>query len=178
MSIPPTHPSAALIRDVPNFPKEGILFKDLTTLFRDRAGFHLAMADLEAAIDWNGVDAVAGIEARGFILGGYLAARRRLGFIPVRKPGKLPATTIAEHYELEYGTGTLEVHADACEGTPGVLIVDDLLATGGTSAAAAALLTRAGGNVIGFAFLVELDFLGGRSKLGTYPVTSLIHFSG
>jgi adenine phosphoribosyltransferase len=171
------HPSAAVIRDVPDFPKRGILFKDLTTLFRDPVAFHRAMADLEAAIDWSGVTQLAGIEARGFILGGYLAARRGLGFIPLRKPGKLPAKTLSESYDLEYGTATLELHADACEGKPNVLVVDDLLATGGTSAAAASLLERAGGRVVGFAFLVELDFLAGRSKLTRYPVTSLIHFS-
>jgi adenine phosphoribosyltransferase len=171
------HPSAAAIRDVPDFPKKGILFKDLTTLFRNPEAFHRAMTDLEAAIDWSGVTQLAGVEARGFILGGYLAARRGLGFIPLRKPGKLPAETLTETYTLEYGTATLEVHADACEGRPGVLVVDDLLATGGTSAAAASLLERAGGRVLGFAFLVELDFLEGRSKLRGYPVTSLIHFT-
>jgi adenine phosphoribosyltransferase len=170
------HPSQRFIRDVPDFPKPGIVFKDLTTLFLRGDAFAEAMADLDRAIDWNGVDTIAGIEARGFIVGAALAARRALGFMPIRKPGKLPAATIREEYALEYGTDVLEVHADACAGRPGVLIVDDLLATGGTAVAACRLIERAGGRVRGLAFLVELAFLGGRERLGPHRAVALLRF--
>jgi adenine phosphoribosyltransferase len=169
-----THPADRLIREIPDFPKPGIRFKDLTPLFGDGDVFERAMADLEARIDWTGVTRIAAIEARGFVIGGYLAARRRMGFIPIRKPGKLPARTIAETYELEYGHDTLEMHADACEGRPGVLVVDDVLATGGTASAAARLVERAGGEVRGFAFLLELSFLSGRDRLPDRPLVTLL----
>jgi adenine phosphoribosyltransferase len=163
-----------VIRNVPDFPKPGIEFKDLTTLWKDPAAFRHAMDDLEALVDWSGVTHVAAVEARGFILGGYLAARRNVGFIPVRKAGKLPADTVSETYALEYGTDTLEIHRDAGDGAPGVLILDDLLATGGTAAAACRLVERVGGRVLGAAFLVELDFLNGRAVIAPTKVTSLI----
>jgi adenine phosphoribosyltransferase len=172
-----SHPSARFIRDVPDFPKRGILFKDLTTLFKDPEAFRHAMADLEALIDWDAVDLIAAVEARGFIVGGYLAARRGLGFVPIRKPGRLPAETLRETYSLEYGTDTLEIHRDACEGGKGVLIVDDLLATGGTARAAARLVEAGGGKVKAFAFLVELEFLDGRRQLDPYPVRTLIRYA-
>lgn len=173
-----SHPVERVIRDVPDFPKPGILFKDLTTLWKDADAFEHAMVDLEALIDWTGVTHVAAVEARGFILGGWFAARRKLGFIPVRKPGKLPADTVEETYALEYGTDTVEIHRDAGEGAPRVLILDDLLATGGTAAAARRLIERVGGEVVGAAFLVELDFLDGRKALDPMPVNALIHVAG
>ena len=169
------HPTERFIRDVPDFPKPGIIFKDLTPLLRDGPALREAMSALESAIDWSEVTKIAAIEARGFMVGGYLAARRGLGFISIRKPGKLPADTIAEPYALEYGSDTLEVHADACADRPGVLIVDDVLATGGTASATARLVARAGGQVKGFAFLVELTFLNGRDQLGALPAVSLVN---
>lgn len=172
------HPVEKVIRDVPDFPKPGILFKDLTTLWKDAGAFEHAMNDLDAMLDWSAITHVAAVEARGFILGGWFAARRNVGFIPVRKPGKLPADTVSETYALEYGTDTVEIHRDAGEGSPRVLILDDLLATGGTAAAAHRLLERVGGQVVGAAFLVELDFLDGRKALEPLPVTSLLHVGG
>lgn len=172
-----THPSARLIRDIHDFPKPGIVFKDLSPLLQDGDALRGAMSDLESAIDWSGVTRIAAVEARGFMIGGYLAAVRGLGFISVRKPGKLPAATISESYALEYGADTLEVHADACRGNPSVLIVDDVLATGGTARAASSLIERAGGTVKGYAFLVELSFLGGRDRLGSLPTTALVEIA-
>jgi len=166
------------IRDIPDFPKPGIIFKDLTTLFREPKPFARAMTDLEARIDWTQVDVVAGIEARGFILAGYLAASRGVGCILIRKPGKLPADTIREEYTLEYGTDSLEMHRDACAAGTGVLIVDDLLATGGTARAASRLIEAGGGVVRAFAFLVELTFLNGRAELGEIPAHALIRYDG
>ncbi len=171
-----THPILDVIRDVPDFPKPGIVFKDLTPVFANPPVFRRAMQDLDALIDWTGVSHVAAVEARGFILGGYVTATREVGFIPIRKPGKLPAETLTEEYALEYGTDTLEIHRDACESAGGVVILDDLLATGGTARAAARLVERAGGRVSGMAFLVELGFLEGRRALDGYDVVSLIGF--
>ena len=168
------HPVEHLIRDVPDFPKPGILFKDLTPLFLDPGGMRRAMTDLADSLSWDGVDAIAGIEARGFVLGGYLAAIRDVGLIPIRKAGKLPYETVRETYDLEYGTDTLEIHRDACDGKS-VLLIDDVLATGGTAAAAARLVEKAGGRVLAAGFLLELDFLAGRKALGTLPIRSLIH---
>lgn len=153
------------IRDVPNFPKPGIVFKDLTTLLKDRTAFSYVI-DVFAEY-YSGMKAqyIAGIEARGFILGPAIAHRLGLGFIPVRKPGKLPAHVISQSYQLEYGTDTLEVHEDCVGKGERVILTDDLLATGGTASAAYALLTKAGANVISIGFVVELGFLEGRSKL-------------
>jgi adenine phosphoribosyltransferase len=153
------------IRHVPDFPKPGILFYDITTLLRDPGGFRLAIESVAAPFMDGGIDLVVGIESRGFILGGAVADRLGTGFTPVRKPGKLPARTVRETYALEYGNDCLEMHEDAV--TPGqrVLIVDDVIATGGTARATAALVRRLGGTVQGLAFLIELVSLNGRAQL-------------
>jgi adenine phosphoribosyltransferase len=164
------------IRDIPDFPKEGIVFKDITPLLGDRDAFRAAVDTLSDHFAAAGVTKVMGAEARGFIFGGALAYTLRAGFVPARKPGKLPWRTTSHTYELEYGTDTLEVHTDAIDADDVVLIVDDVLATGGTAAAKAALVEKMGARVAGFAFLIELDFLDGREKLGTaVDVVSLIH---
>jgi len=168
----------SLIRDVRDFPKPGIVFKDLTTLFMDADAFARAMRELEQLIDWTGVELIVAIEARGFILGGYLAATRGLGFVPIRKPGKLPSDCVREEYTLEYGSDAIEMHRDACAGGRRVVIVDDVLATGGTAAAAARLVEASDGVVGDVAFLLELDFLDGRSKLPGRTIKSLIHVGG
>jgi adenine phosphoribosyltransferase len=164
------------IRDVPDFPKPGIVFKDITTLTNDPSLFRSALdllgllcVDLEPT-------RVIGIESRGFVWGGALADRLRLGFVPVRKPGKLPWRTLSASYELEYGSDTLEMHEDALKPGDSVLVVDDLIATGGTAKAVGELVARVGARVAAFVFLVELDFLGGREKLGGAEVRSLIRF--
>lgn len=158
------------IRHVPDFPKPGINFCDITTLLRDPAGLADAVQGLTGPFSTERIDLVAGIESRGFILGAAIADRLRTGFVPVRKPGKLPAATLRQSYELEYGSDALEIHEDAIETGQRVLIVDDLLATGGTAGAARDLVRRAGGNVVGIAFLVELTFLEGRKRLGDTPL--------
>jgi adenine phosphoribosyltransferase len=165
-----------LIRDVPDFPVPGILFKDITTLLRDPAAFQEVIKRLGDHYAHEKVDVVAAIESRGFIFGAPLAVRLGAGFVPVRKPGKLPAKSISDSYTLEYGTNTLELHEDAIQPGQRVLVVDDLLATGGSARAAVNLVERLGGQVVGVAFLIELDFLHGRDKLNGYPVTSLIHY--
>ncbi len=165
-----------LIRDVPDFPKPGIVFKDITTLTKDPAGLRAtvdAMADRYANAN---VDLVVGIESRGFVFGAAVAYRMGVGFIPARKPGKLPAETVRAEYELEYGTDAIEIHRDAISRGQRVLIVDDLLATGGTAAAAAELVEELGGEIVAFAFLIDLTFLNGRDKLGGYEVFSLIEY--
>ncbi|HEY2748180.1 MAG TPA: adenine phosphoribosyltransferase [Polyangia bacterium] len=164
------------IRDVPDFPKPGILFKDVTPLLGDGAAFRL-VTDLLAEHVGRGKkpELVVGIESRGFIFGAALAERLGVGFVPVRKPGKLPYKTTRETYSLEYGTDALEMHEDAVEKRR-CLIVDDLLATGGTAAATARLVERQGGLVDGFAFVIELDFLKGRARLGGRAVHALIHY--
>jgi adenine phosphoribosyltransferase len=162
------------IRSIPNFPKKGIIFKDITTLLKDGDLFAEAvdyMYDHYRNVDIN---LVAGIEARGFILGAALAYKMNIGFIPIRKPGKLPAKTIKETYNLEYGTDKLEMHQDAIAKNENVLLVDDLLATGGSAQAACRLIERAGGIIIGIAFLIELAFLNGKNKIKDYDVHSLI----
>ena len=164
------------IREVPDFPKPGISFKDVTTLFRDAAAFRSAMDRMTERFSGDKIDAVAGIDARGFVLAGVLADRLNTGLILVRKEGKLPAAVEGESYELEYGTARMEMHADAVEPGQRIIIVDDLLATGGTAAAAATLFDRLGARVEGFGFLVELDFLKGRDKLPPDRVFSLIHY--
>ena len=158
------------IRHVPDFPKPGILFYDITTLLLDPEGFREMVDGLTEPFREQKIDVVVGIESRGFILGAPMADRLGVGFVPVRKPGKLPASTIAQTYELEYGNDSLEIHEDAVASGQRVLIVDDLLATGGTACAAKDLVVQAGGNVIGMAFLIELLFLDGRKRLGDTPL--------
>ncbi|MDY0340015.1 MAG: adenine phosphoribosyltransferase [Coriobacteriia bacterium] len=163
------------IRDIKDFPKDGIVFKDITPLLASPEGFRAAIDTIADEYADAGVTKVMGAEARGFIFGGALAYRLGAGFVPARKPGKLPWTTTSHSYDLEYGTDALEVHTDAVVPGDIVLIVDDVLATGGTAAAKAALVTTMGGTVTGFAFLLELDFLGGRQKLGDPKIVTLIH---
>ena len=165
-----------LIREVPDFPKPGILFYDITTLLKDRQGYCRLLDYMTLHTRPIQADLVLGIEARGFIFGPALAYNINAGFVPVRKPGKLPGKTEEVTYDLEYGTDTLEIHKDAI--TPGcrVIIADDLLATGGTAAAAAHLVEKAGGVVAGFTFVVELEFLNGREKIAGYDVFSLIQY--
>src|SRR4030095_6067627 len=153
------------IRHVPDFPKAGILFYDITTLLRNAEGFAMTIDMLASPFAGRGTAAVVGIESRGFILGAAVAERIKAGFIPIRKPGKLPSKTLKESYALEYGTDSLEVHEDAIEGGQRVLIVDDVLATGGTASAAAKMVRALGGDLHALAFLIELQFLNGRSKL-------------
>ncbi len=163
------------IRDVPDFPKPGILFKDVTPLIGDGAAFRVTTDLLAERVAARTPELIVGIESRGFIFGAALAERLGVGFVPVRKPGKLPFRTHRETYALEYGTDALEMHEDAVENRR-CLIVDDLLATGGTAAATARLVERQGGTVDAFAFVIELDFLNGRQRLGDRPVHSLLHF--
>ena len=165
-----------LIREVPDYPKPGILFYDVTTLLKDKQGFHSLIDNLCAHYAGHTVDLVAGIEARGFIFAPALAYRLGAGFVPVRKPKKLPAKTASISYALEYGTDTLEIHADAVKAGSRVIICDDLLATGGTAAATAQLIQQLGGVVEGAAFAVELTFLNGRKKLNGFDVFSLIQY--
>jgi len=165
-----------LIREVPDFPKKGILFYDITTLLKDKLGFALLIDALSEHYIGKEIDLVLGMEARGFIFGPALAYRLNAGFVPVRKPGKLPAETVKVSYELEYGSNSLEVHKDAIGKGDRVLIVDDLLATGGTAVATAELASGLGAQIAGLAFVVELDFLRGRERLGNYDVFSLLHY--
>ena len=165
-----------LIREVPDFPKPGILFYDITTLLKDKTGFaKLIDALTEHYIDRK-IDLIVGIEARGFIFGPAMAYRLNAGFVPVRKPKKLPAETVKWTYELEYGSDTLEMHVDAVKPGQRIVIVDDLLATGGTAKATAELAKSQGAEICGMAFVVELDFLNGRKKLEGYDVVSLLHY--
>lgn len=167
---------ASYIRDIPDWPQEGVVFKDITPLLASPEGFRATIDQLAAAFAGVGVTKVMGAEARGFIFGGALAYQLGAGFVPARKPGKLPWDTTSVTYDLEYGTDTLEVHADAVGVDDVVLIVDDVLATGGTASAKAELVNSVGATVAGFAFLIELDFLGGRAKLPSdAKVVSLIH---
>jgi adenine phosphoribosyltransferase len=165
-----------LIREVPDFPKKGILFYDITTLLKDKAGFARLIDALSEHYIRKEIDLVLGMEARGFIFAPALAYRLNAGFVPVRKPGKLPAETVKVSYELEYGNNSLEVHKDAISKGQRVLIVDDLLATGGTALATAELASSLGAQIAGLAFVVELDFLKGREKLKKYDVFSLLHY--
>jgi adenine phosphoribosyltransferase len=162
------------IRDVPNFPKPGIIFKDITPLLRSAVALRQTAEMLAKPFGDGKIDLVAGIESRGFIFGALVAKYLSAGFVPIRKAGKLPHTTINQSYDLEYGSSTVEVHADAVEKGQRVLVVDDLLATGGTAAAACALVRKLGGEVAGVSFVVELSFLDGRKRLGGYDVRSLI----
>jgi len=165
-----------LIREVPDYPKPGILFYDVTTLLKDKQGFRTLIDRLCAHYTGHKIDLVVGIEARGFILAPALAYSLNAGFIPVRKPNKLPAKTTRVSYGLEYGTDTLEIHEDAVQKGQNVLLCDDLLATGGTAAAATQLIRSLGGNVAGAAFAIELSFLHGREKLPGLDVFSLIQY--
>jgi adenine phosphoribosyltransferase len=165
-----------LIREVPDFPKKGILFYDITTLLKDKVGFASLIDAFSEHYLETKVDLVLGMEARGFIFGPALAYRLNAGFVPVRKPGKLPAATARYDYALEYGTNTLEIHKDAIQKGQRVLIVDDLLATGGTAEATAKLAESLGGEIAGLGFVVELDFLNPRAKLKQYDVFSLLHY--
>ena len=165
-----------LIREIPDYPKPGILFYDLTTLLQDPQGFHSLVDQLCNHYEGRKVDIVAGIEARGFIFAPALAYRLGAGFVPVRKPKKLPSKTASVTYQLEYGTDTLEIHEDAVKKGQNVLLCDDLLATGGTAAAAINLIRILGGEVVGGAFAVELNFLHGRAKLPGVDVFSLLKY--
>ena len=168
---------ASLVRDVPDFPVKGILFKDITSLINQADAFRQVVDWMAEQYAEAEVDQVVAIEARGYIFGAPLAYQLRAGFVPVRKPGKLPTETIRESYALEYGTNILEMHADAIREGQRVVVVDDLLATGGSARAAIQLVERLGGRVVGVAFMIELDFLHGRDKLAGYDVRSLIHYS-
>lgn len=169
---------ASYIRDIPDFPKEGIVFKDITPLLADAEALRFAVDQLAEFGVGKKIDLILGAEARGFILGATLAYTLSAGFIPARKPGKLPYTTVGAEYELEYGTDTLEVHEDSIKPGTRVLVHDDLLATGGTARAKCDLVEKLGGEVVGVTFVVELDFLEGRKKLADYDILSLIRFGG
>jgi adenine phosphoribosyltransferase len=170
-------PLKKLIREVPDFPKKGILFYDITTLLKDKKGLATLIDAMAEHYINKSVDLIVGIEARGFIFGPALAYRLNAGFVPVRKPKKLPAETARVTYDLEYGTDTLEIHKDAVAKGQRVVIVDDLLATGGTATACVQLVKSIGGEVAGLGFAVELDFLKGREKLAPHDVFSLLHYS-
>ena len=165
-----------LIREIPDFPKPGILFYDITTLLKDKVGFATLIDQLAEHYLDKKIDLVLGMEARGFIFGPALAYRLNAGFVPVRKPGKLPAAVTSVSYELEYGKNTLEIHKDAIQKGQRVIIVDDLLATGGTAEATTKLAASAGAEICGLGFVVELDFLNGRDKLKGYDVLSLLRY--
>ena len=165
-----------LIRDIPDFPKAGVVFKDITPLLADREGFSLVIETLAARFDGLGITKVVGIEARGFIIAAPVAHRLGAGFVPVRKVGKLPWDVEAEAYELEYGTGLLELHSDAVGIDESVLVVDDVLATGGTAAATTRLIERLGARVAGLGFVIELGFLDGRRQLPGRDILSLLHY--
>src|SRR3989449_6843462 len=169
-------PLKKLIREVPDFPKKGILFYDITTLLKDKLGFATLIDALSEHYLQKEIDLVLGIEARGFIFGPALAYRLNAGFVPVRKPGKLPAATARYDYALEYGTNTLEIHKDAIQKGQRVIIVDDLLATGGTAEASAKLAKSLGAEIACLVFVLELDFLKGREKLKQYDVYSLLRY--
>ena len=168
--------AAGLIRDIPDFPKAGILFKDITPVLGDPVAFQEVIDRFAAAASGRSPDVVVGIESRGFVFGAPVALALGVGFVPVRKIGKLPYQTVREEYALEYGTATVEVHRDALRPGQRALIVDDLLATGGTAAAAAKLVEALGGRVAGFSFLIELGFLGGRRAISGYEVQTLLSY--
>jgi adenine phosphoribosyltransferase len=167
---------ATTIRSVPDFPIKGILFYDITTMLKDPAALKESVDRLTDHYRQAGIDKIVGIESRGFIFGLPLAYQLGIGFVPVRKPGKLPAATISESYALEYGTNSLEIHVDAIDKGQRVLIVDDLLATGGTAKATCNLVEHLGGTVASLAFVIELNFLKGREKLTGYDVFSLLQY--
>lgn len=167
----------SLIRNVPDFPSKGIVFRDITTLLKNPEAFHRTGEALFGLTQTLDVDVVVAIESRGFVMGSLLAERHRAGLVLVRKPGKLPADTISKSYDLEYGSGTLEMHLDAISPGDRVLIHDDLLATGGTVKAACELVETAGGQIVGINFIVELAFLNGRLLLDRYDITTLVRYN-
>ena len=173
-------PLKSRIRTIPNYPKPGVMFRDITTLMQDPFGFRKLVDDLVQLHAGKGVNAVAGIEARGFIIGGAVAHQLSTGFIPIRKKGKLPWQTISVEYELEYGTDEVEMHIDGLEKDDRVLLVDDLIATGGTAEAAVKLIRQAGGEIVGCAFVVDLPDIGGRQRLEALDVKvmTLCEFEG
>jgi adenine phosphoribosyltransferase len=170
----------SLVRTIPDYPKPGIMFRDITTLLKDATGFRACIERLAEPYHTAGVAAVVGIEARGFILGGAVADRLGTGFVPIRKKGKLPAAAVGQDYELEYGSDIIEIHEDAIRPDERVLLVDDLIATGGTANAAAKLINRVGGSLIGAAFVVDLPELGGCKRLTSagVPCHCLLEFDG
>lgn len=167
---------ASLVRNIPDFPQPGIQFKDITTLIGNGPAFNQVISTMVERYRTAGIDIVAGVESRGFIFSAPIALHLGVGLVPVRKPGKLPADTYEIEYELEYGSNKLEIHRDAVPPGARVLVVDDLLATGGTILAASQLIERAGGSVAELAFVIELTFLGGREKLAGYPIYSVIQY--
>ena len=166
----------ATIRSVPDFPKKGIVFRDITTLLKDARAFASAVDILYDRYKSSKIQKIVGIESRGFILGSALAYRLGVGFVPIRKPGKLPAPAFRQNYSLEYGTDAIEIHKDAIASGERVLLHDDLLATGGTMGAACKLVEQIGGTIVGISFLIELSFLNGRKHLGGYDIFSLLNY--
>jgi adenine phosphoribosyltransferase len=168
------------IRTIPHFPKEGIMFRDITTLLKDAQGFRKVVDEFVQRYTGADIDVIVGLEARGFILGGAIAHQLGKGFVPIRKAGKLPHDTVQHEYELEYGTDKIEMHKDAISQGTKVLIVDDLLATGGTALAAAALIEKLGGNIVEMAFIVDLPEVGGQKKIKDkgYKMFTLVEFEG
>ena len=164
------------IRDIPDFPKKGIIFKDITTLLNDKKAFKKVINDMVKALKGKKIDYIVAAESRGFIFGSALAYCLNCGFVPVRKPGKLPAKTYCYTYSLEYGKDSLEIHRDAFPPNSKILVLDDLLATGGTALASAKLVEKLKGKIVAIMFLIELTFLKGRNKLKKYPVLSLIKY--
>ena len=168
------------IRNIPDFPKKGIIFRDISTLLSDKEGFRMAIDAFIRRYSRMDIDYIAGVEARGFLIGGAIAYELRTGLIPIRKKGKLPFTTVSHEYELEYGTDTIEIHIDAVKKGDKVLIIDDLLATGGTALACAALIEKLGGHVVELAFIVDLPDVGGHKKIEAagYKLFTLVQFEG
>ena len=167
-----------IIVTIPNYPKEGIMFRDITTLLQNGEAFKYCVDKMAEFAKVNGATAIAGPEARGFIFGAAVAAKLGIGFVPVRKPGKLPRAQITEEYTLEYGTNTLCIHEDALKKGDKVVIIDDLLATGGTALAAAHLVEKSGATVVGLGFVIDLIDLKGKSLLKNYPVLTLVEYEG
>lgn len=164
------------VRNIPDFPKKGIVFRDITTLLKDPSAYHSVVNQMMEQFKYKNIDKVVAIESRGFILGAALAYNLGVGFVPIRKPKKLPAETIREEYQLEYGTDAIEIHKDAIVPGENILLHDDLLATGGTINAACNLIEKLGGKIAGISFLIELSFLNGRKLLNKYDVHSLISY--
>jgi adenine phosphoribosyltransferase len=166
------------IRTIPNFPKQGVMFRDITTLFQDKQGMKKTIDILHDRYKERNIDIVAGIEARGFIVGGSLAERLGVSFVPIRKKGKLPHKTASQEYELEYGTDTVEIHQDSVSSGQRVLLIDDLIATGGTAQAACKLIEKLGGKIVECSFVIDLPELKGKEKLAGYPVYCVVEFEG